>query len=508
MFCFELDFEIGNSEILHLSDKIDRIGNIFKNKSLLIVDDNPSSRDILSKMASSLGLKNDVVSSGAEAIGALDNSNYNIVLMDWKMPQLDGIETAIEIKSSQKIVNKPKIIIVTAFAREDILGKVKEANLDGFLLKPVSPSSMMDSFMQVLGIDSSMYETNKRVDIVLNSIQGAKILLVEDNEINREFAVEMLKSEGFIVVCANDGFEAIEKIKADRFDMVLMDIQMPKLDGIEATKRIRMLGELFREPYYENVPIVALSANVLRDDIEKAYEAGMSDYVSKPFAPNELFEILLKWIPTKNINNLIQKQKVIKVTNSFDSLKEYNIDVDVALSRAMGNEKLYFSLLEKFVTKYSDGFDLVIDAINSSDLIMAEQEVHKIKGLCGNLGAMKLFDLLQDIDLTLKKGIVPNIDKIDEIKNLYNQTINGIKSFLIGEKVGNIGNLKTNVDIIEILKKLGANLETDISVSLDCFEKLQNSQIGIEKLGELKNALESFDLEKAKLCVDSLLKEV
>jgi len=512
LFCFELDFDVGNKEMLNLNSKMEKLGSVFKNKSVLIVDDNSSSRDILSKMVTLMGIKNSVVSSGSEAISALESSFYDLVLMDWKMPHLDGIETAFEIKTDDKIEIKPKIVIVTAFAREDIISKVKEANLDGFLLKPVSPSNLMDVFMEVFGINGIDKLNSENSDVSLSLIIGSKVLLVEDNEINQEFAIEMLKSEGLEVECANDGFEAIEMVKSNRFDLILMDIQMPKLDGIEATKRIRMLDGLFKEAYYKDVPIVGLSANVFKDDINRAFEAGMNDYVSKPFAPKELFEVLLKWITPKNgVEAKVVKNSETKTELfSCDELEKADIDVKVALNRAMNNQKLYVSLLEKFALKYSDSFDEVLELLDKNRLEEAENLVHKVKGICGNLGATKLFDKLKQIDLSLKNLEVPDKNLLEITKNEYKNIVEVILKFVKTEdsfENSEINHLQ-NSDIIELLKELKETIESDISISLEKFKILKSAGLKFGEVAELGVALDNFDFELANNLIDILMKKV
>jgi len=269
---------------------------------VLIVDDCGSSREALTQALKSFTFDPAAVSSGKEAIRELERVNnqpekrpYELVLMDWKMPEMDGIETSRAIKKHPSLEKIPSIIMVTAYGREKVKEQADAIGIKGFLLKPVSHSALFNTIMEVFGHKiKRMRKGPKQVRIEdiegLGKIEGAQVLLVEDNEINQLVATELLEKAGIIVTIANNGREAIEKIKKTKFDHVLMDVQMPVMDGFEATAEIR------KDSQHKDLPIIAMTAQALTGDREKCLKVGMNDYVSKPIEINELFLTIIKWI--------------------------------------------------------------------------------------------------------------------------------------------------------------------------------------------------------------------
>ena len=215
---------------------------------VLVVDDNQSAREILQKMLDSFGFQVSVAASGEACIARLQESNngsesIRLVLMDWQMPGMSGIQAARRILEDDLIQPKPRILIVTAFGREEVMHEVERAQLDGLLIKPVNPSLLFDTVMELFGHEAkrAAREQLDRVaaDDALSQVRGARVLLVEDNDINQELAVELLGNAGLEVRVAGNGAEALEHLSREKFDVVLMDVQMPVMDGYTATRAIR-----------------------------------------------------------------------------------------------------------------------------------------------------------------------------------------------------------------------------------------------------------------------------
>jgi len=213
----------------------------------LVVDDNATSREIFQEMLASFSFEVTLAASAEEALAALENASgsdpFELVIMDWKMPGMDGIEAAKLIKSHQGLAKVPPIILATAYGREEVMQQAEEIGLEGFLLKPVSPSMLFDATMQALGKAGPEISRGglKRAQEgeALEDIRGADVLLAEDNEINQQVAKEILEGAGLVVAVANNGQEAVNALKEINYDVVLMDIQMPVMDGYTATRRIR-----------------------------------------------------------------------------------------------------------------------------------------------------------------------------------------------------------------------------------------------------------------------------
>ena len=267
--------------------------------NVLVVDDNETSRNIFQEMLESFSFVVALAASGEEALSELESAPadqpFRLVIMDWKMPGLDGIETAHRIKTHPGLDTIPAIIMVTAYGREEIMRKAEKTGLDGFLIKPVNASVLFDTIIQAFGQEAAAsgevagdLKTEKKGT---DHIVGARVLLVEDNDINQQVAREILEGAGLIVSLADNGQEAVTAVQTGTYDVVLMDIQMPVMDGYAATRAIR------RDDRYKDLPILAMTAHAMAGDAQKSLDAGMQDHVTKPIDPEHLFAALQKWIP-------------------------------------------------------------------------------------------------------------------------------------------------------------------------------------------------------------------
>jgi two-component system sensor histidine kinase/response regulator len=264
----------------------------------LVVDDNEQAREILTENLRLFALRAESVSSGEDAIRELvaaDASDpYGLVLMDWQMPGMDGLEASRIIKRGGRLKHIPEISMVTAFGREDIRAKAAEIGIDNYLLKPISPSILYDSLMDIFATAQEDKGARRRKEVAATAdATGIRVLLVEDNEMNQQVATELLESAGAIVTIANHGGEAVDILTAKEepppFDAVFMDMQMPVMDGLTATKLLRT------KPYLEKLPIIAMTAHALVEERQRCLDAGMNDHVSKPIDPDVLFATLIRW---------------------------------------------------------------------------------------------------------------------------------------------------------------------------------------------------------------------
>ncbi len=506
-FCFSAEFGIAEAELKKFGERVQSVGKALNEVRVLVVDDNASARDYLTKTVLSLGAQCDPVTSGNEALAVLDKYPYDIILMDWKMPEMDGVETALKIR--QRFGEKaPKIVIVTAYGREEVIKHIQEANLDGLLIKPISPSTLLDTMLQILGFHQHIPKNKISSNFSLKSIAGSRILLVEDNEINREFAEELLRGEGLIVEEAHDGFEAIEQVKAHRYDAVLMDIQMPNLDGIEATKRIRRLKEILEDDYYSDVPIIALSANALRSDIDRSLGSGMNAYVVKPIDPPILFKTLLEWIPSKNPEAEVLSNPVeIKPAVDYSSLS--SIDIDRVMRRMLGNENLFIKLLKMFQESHANDFSTIEKMIENSNITEAESLTHTLKGLSGNIGAASLFEKLQSIDTFLKASQTPHEDLLKEARHDFDALMEQIHTFFehYHEKTEPSSSLASSDDTRILLETMRDHIENDTGVVFDTFNHLKALKTGLksEDIELLQMSIDTFDTERQKDILNRLI---
>ncbi|MEK9629327.1 MAG: response regulator [Nitrospinota bacterium] len=388
-----------------------------KGKKALIVDDNESAREILEDALQSFSIEVEQASSGADGISKVEEADakkpFDLIIMDWQMPEMNGIRTAEIIKKHPKIKHKPKIIMLTAYGREEVAREAEEANLDGFMVKPMNPSLLFETLAETFGekVEKELFGQTVKADQGvegLEKIKNAKVLLVDDNEINQEVGNEILEQAGFYVTIANNGKEAVEKVVQSEFDCVLMDIQMPVMDGYEASRAIR------EDSRYATLPIIAMTANAMQGDREKCIDAGMNDHVAKPIDPNELFKALIKWITVREGlggESAIPDKDKSQPDSEANTLPELpGIDADAGLMRVNGNKKLYQKLLGDFYKNNKNKKQEIEKTLEDGDLKLAERLVHTVKGVSSTIGANGLAEVSQPLEEELRNGN-ENIDK-------------------------------------------------------------------------------------------------
>ena len=273
---------------------------------VLVADDSPSAREIMQDILTSLRFRVELVDSGKEAIEAVRRADradpFKIVLLDWKMPGMDGMEAARAITRERSLRNLPVLIIMSASGSGD--GERENALASGavdFLIKPITASTLIDSILKIFFPDLLAHAKEApRESEKARELRGARVLLVEDNEINQQIANELLTQAGVIVTVASNGREAVEEVATGgkNFDMILMDIQMPEMDGYEATRHIRA-GNLGK-----HIPIIAMTAHALAEERQKALDAGMDDHVSKPVDPDALYQTMARYYHGQSGSNL------------------------------------------------------------------------------------------------------------------------------------------------------------------------------------------------------------
>ncbi|MDR0881918.1 MAG: PAS domain-containing protein [Candidatus Adiutrix sp.] len=299
-FGFTARFKLGQAEE-GAEEALTASLNILAGLTALVVDDSPLALEILERGLSALGLKVQTASSGEAALnllaGAEAERRFDLVMVDWQMPGLDGLETIRRLNELVGPERLPVVLMVTAYDKEAVADKSRAVGIKNVLTKPISPSTLFEALMEVFG-PRRRKKTAARAGPggdgeLVKAIRGARILLTEDNEVNQLVASRILKNAGFEVTIANNGREALELVQSQSFDLVLMDIQMPEMDGLTAAVRIRALDK------FKDLPIVAMTAHAMSGDKELSLKAGMNDHVNKPINITELFQALLKWIPPR-----------------------------------------------------------------------------------------------------------------------------------------------------------------------------------------------------------------
>ena len=352
---------------------------------VLVVDDNAAAREILQEPLSALASRVDAVGSGKEAIAAIQERDatdpYDIVFMDWRMPGMDGLQASRHIKSDETLRHPPAIVLVTAFGREEVREEAERLQLDGFLLKPVTKSMIVDTLVNVFADGGE--DLRGAADAgPASRLRGARILLTEDNEINQQIAVELLEGEGATVTVANNGREAVEMLSGPGqppFDVVMMDLQMPEMDGYQATAKLRS------DPRLAALPIIAMTAHATVEERQRCLAAGMNDHVAKPIDPAALFEAVGRFYKPAEGAPAPDQPSSPPPQEALPSIA--GLDSNDGLARVGGNRKLYVKILRQFVEQQGPASDQVADALAKGDHALAERLAHTLKGVAGNVGA-------------------------------------------------------------------------------------------------------------------------
>ena len=495
---------------------------ILKDLRVLIVDDNPVAREIVSESLESFSLITGQVSSGEEAIAELENAAgsgrpYQLVIMDWRLEGMDGIEASKRIKSSLDLAHIPSVLMVTAYGKGDVMEEARQAGIDAFLVKPVDRSLLLQTIVKLLSRSREDEVKAKTVDEEtiegLDNIRGAKILLAEDIEINQQVAVELLTDAGFEVTVADNGARLLEIMdntppEVD-YDVILMDIQMPEMDGYTTTGRIRNSDSRFK-----NIPIIAMTAYAMSDERKKCLDMGMNDHVAKPFDPAGLFSTLVKWIKPGSRQTVTPKSPQGADKRKYKINKELTyLDIDSGLSRVAGNETLYFDLLFKFHDKHRDINLEIEEAVRLYDWETAKKLTHMIKGMAGNLGALELYRAAGDLEASI---IENDFDLAESLLQDFARALKLVSSSIEDIKIENeqesaqIPAENDAIDMEEIrtlLNETAQLISTDYGRAIDLIDSLMEKLVHTplqDDLNQVKTYVEEFSEEEALKLLDIL----
>ena len=378
---------------------------------VLIVDNCAAVRHSLQTMIQQFTFEAHTVSSGEEALAAVQqglstNEPYQLLLVDWMLPGMDGIKTIQQVaEKTPSPIKIPRSIFLSTFKKfEEAKAQAATVGVAATLLKPVDCSRLFDTIMKTFGHKVVKVYRPGRHSIdpkqITEQIGGARVLLVEDNAINRQVAGEILEGVGLVVDIAENGAIAVQKVSESPYDIVLMDIQMPEMDGYQAARRIRA------DDRFKNLPIVAMTAHAMTGDHEKSLASGMNDHVTKPIDKKQLFTALTKWIPKRaRVIPVISFQELAEEGEFFPSIDLSGIDVPVALERLSNNQKLFRSILFEFHRDFGSAADDIhrfLKGDRKDDLVLAHRLAHSVKGVAGNLSARKLLDAAAKLEKAIE----------------------------------------------------------------------------------------------------------
>ena len=380
---------------------------------VLIVDDNFTNRILLQDMITSWGLVPTIATDGNEAFDlfnkAFDSGTpYRLILLDLQMPELDGFDVAKLIKDAPS-GKEVRIIMLSSIGQRGDSDRCKEVGISGYLHKPIKQSDLFDAIMMTMGLSSEEEPTVITRHKVYEARESYNILLAEDNLINQTLAIKLLETRGHRVALASNGKEAVEAFTKGDFDLILMDIQMPEMDGFEATREIRKLetGDPQQLPIanhqssIHSITIIAMTAHAMTGDREKCIAAGMDDYVSKPINPEALFSVINK------IARKLQGAKAQKPTQPSQGSKTFSpttFDLSGAMETVLGNKDLFREIAGMFIETCPDYIARINKGIAGNDGGVLEREAHSLKGAIGNFGAREAYEVAHRLEKLGEEG--------------------------------------------------------------------------------------------------------
>ncbi|NOI30552.1 response regulator [Vibrio coralliilyticus] len=459
---------------------------------ILVVDDNASARLIVEDILESLQFETTSVTNVDSALDELEEAitrkqPYDLVISDWQMPVKDGIDLAEIMWDRLAERDQPKLLMLTAYGREELTEAFINRQLTppSILDKPVTSSHLFDAIVTLYGVEGSRVsrsDVEEQTQLAnAQQLAGAQLLLVEDNEINQELATELLEGQQVHVTIAENGQVAIDLYKSHDFDGILMDCQMPVMDGYEATEFIRQKLD------DKQIPIIAMTANVMERDKEKAKNAGMNDIIAKPIDVGAMFSTLAKWITPKHPQQLVAGAE--HSTGQVPNIT--GLDITSGLTRASGNADLYTKLILRFASTYADT-NAVEAAVTDEDSATRKRNIHSLKGVAGNIGATSLHELCQELEhdstnQDLRQRMLKSLTAL--VENIHASELHSEKPAVSS------ANGIFNQDLFDQLKQA---IDENDTQALSIMEDItSSSSVGLSEsdFAQLNNALEEFDFD-------------
>jgi len=508
-----------------------QIESHFSGMRVLVVDDNDTSREIIVNALREFSFAPEEAVSGVHALEMIENdlsqAPYKLILMDWRMPGMDGVETAKRIKNNPGLSEKPHIIMLTAFGREEVRRRAEAVGIDGFLVKPVSRSILFDAIMNLLGghagdqaaLEKKTFHPRAESD----SFENVVVLLAEDNEINQQVAVELLETAGIQVEVVPNGRLAVEAVCREdahgTYDMVLMDIQMPEMDGYTATGTIRKFEKQHGK---KSMPIIAMTAHALAAEKERCKAEGMDDHISKPINPRLLFSTIKRWLAPEKISatghETGRKNRKTGIGEGHgtpaDDLPDAlaGVDLSAGLQRVAGNRELYSQILKKFGSKYRDLPNQILKVIDQKKFQQAADLTHTIKGIAGNIGAQQAFEALQQLEAVLKKSEPADYQKLywkanEQVGSVFAAIDEWMENLEVSRQAADTaGESDESLDVaidadsvrqtFEDLKGYLSDYNTDALEFLTRLERLTQGRHR-EELGEIRELVDELEFDQA-----------
>ena len=489
---------------------------------VLVVDDSASSRLILERTLGAHALKVDCVESGVEALRRLEHAphgeGYGLVLMDWKMPGMDGIETTRRIRENGRLEVMPAILMISAYGREAVMRQALQAGVDSFLIKPFYPALLLDS---ILGLFRGEGERDARLPSPSETeeetrFDGRRLLLVDDNELNRLVAKSFLERVGAEVATAVNGRQAVERMLAPgaSYDAVLMDIQMPVMDGYEACREIR------REGRFAELPIIAMTAHAMAEERERCLAAGMNDHISKPIDQARLFSVLAQWVkPSSSAATTAPVERAPAYPREAPVEEFPGFCLDTAMLHMGGDMELLQTLVAMFLRNQDDLDARIRKQLAEGDMETARRTAHTVKGASAQIGALPLSEAAAELEEAIVRDPESGLD-----------TLVDALAIRLEELLGSLGRLEIQLaekarasgaqeggerlgagELARRCRRLMELAEDDVSAAMDLFEGLGDASDDPAVAGLLRRvgeALYDYDVAKASEHLNGVIRRL
>ena len=491
-----------------------------RGRRVLVVDDNHSSLEIFKDQLSSLSFNVTTSDSAEHGIAELEHADtpYDLVIMDWIMPGIDGFKAAQLIRNATTIPSKPKIIMTTAYDCDEVAERAYQEGLDGCIGKPANLSVLFDGIITAFGKDSTVSIKSgaiKKSASELAAIKGARALLVEDNEFNQQVARELLESAGMQITLAVNGEQALTKLRSESFDIVFMDIQMPVMDGLEATRQLRCIKAL------NDLPVIAMTAHAMAQDRQRCLDNGMNDYISKPIDPNVLMGMLVKWI----------KPRLQAAAEEESSCPQSAIDTNIALlahlpgidmrtGLEMCNCKpaFYHEMLVQFLSTKQNEANTIRELLAAGDRESARRSAHSMKSIAGTIGAVTLSGFSRLLEDAIADNQEAKIEKdLRGFEVSLAVVIDGLQA-AFGDELARpdmAEAIENAVIDLAALRKLvdeaSSLLDIDIIHAIELVDELGRYLCCTEMKmlhGDLKRQLNDFDTESARTSLGKMAEKM
>ena len=502
-FSFLLPFEINNA----IQAKSPRIN--FSGLNCLIVDPYLISCEVISETLFRAGFENESISFSRDALDRLKakhaaNKPVDLVIINFDMPfGPNGGQMAKKIKEDP-FLKETKVVLINIYEHGNEIEKYSRF-IDASLKAPISKKELLRTLANIFK-DNLNYGTElqkNRPDARTTKKDVIKILLAEDSKINQELISELLSNEEILLTIVENGRAALKKIATENYDLILMDINMPELDGIEASKIIRNRKE------NRNIPIIAITGE--KEDIDFYLSSGINDYIVKPFKTKELYSKISKWTrPIRSFDYSNSKPQENLILRKFDGLRKIGVDIEDGVNRVNGKVNTYESLLKNFKSRYQNLKKEYEEAVSNKDFIVAKRLIHTIKGASGAIGAIELSKLADEFELELKNDNILRREKEASFFVLLKETLNEITQLFDDRRDKSTEEItkEQQVTIISSLKKAHEFLSRDLGIvinEMDYALEISKDTGFSGQMSNLADIVNNFDIEKAKTALEKFI---